>query len=107
MALTKEEVISALRSCIDPEIPLNIVDLGLVYGVDVTPAGEVPPQSDVAVQMTLTSPGCPMARSISHEVHRTLLTLPQVRNARVDLVWEPSWTPEKISPEGRRHLQLT
>jgi metal-sulfur cluster biosynthetic enzyme len=106
MALTKDEVFSALRSCVDPEIPVNIVDLGLVYSVDLTPSTTFTGRWDVAVKMTLTSPGCPMSHSISNDVHRTLLRLPGVSQAKVDIVWEPTWTPERITPEGRRHLQL-
>ena len=106
MALSKEEVLSALRSCADPEIPVNIVDLGLIYGVELTPVPEKPEFADVTVKMTLTSASCPMSQSISHEVHRTLLSVPGVRQARIDLVWEPSWSPERISSEGRRHLQI-
>lgn len=107
MALTKEAVLSALRSCQDPEIPLNIVDLGLVYGVELSPSPVCADKCDVAVRITLTSPGCPMSHTISNDVHRRLLDLPEVSHARVDIVWEPLWSPERISPEGRRHLQLT
>lgn len=106
MALTKEDILAALRTCVDPEIPVNLVDLGLIYGVDLKPLEEATDAWDVHVKMTLTSAGCPMSQSISHEVHRTLLAVPGVRHARVDLVWEPSWTPERITSEGRRHLQI-
>ncbi|HEX2099651.1 MAG TPA: metal-sulfur cluster assembly factor [Candidatus Synoicihabitans sp.] len=106
MALTKDAVVSALRTCVDPEIPLNIVDLGLVYGVEVTPSPEAAGRSDVVVRMTLTSSGCPMSQSIARDVQRTLLRHPDVNHAKVELVWEPSWSPECISAEGRRHLQL-
>ncbi|MFA5058636.1 MAG: metal-sulfur cluster assembly factor [Opitutaceae bacterium] len=105
MALTKEDVVSVLRTCRDPEIPVNIVDLGLVYDVEVREAAES--GYDVSVKMTLTSPGCPMSQSISAEVHRKLLGLDRVRRARVDLVWEPVWHPSMITPEGRHHLNLT
>jgi metal-sulfur cluster biosynthetic enzyme len=106
MALTKEEVYTALRGCVDPEIPVNIVDLGLIYSVDLRPSSASAEQCEVVVKMTLTSPGCPMSQTISHEVHRRLLDLPQVSQARVEIVWEPLWSPERITPEGRRHLQL-
>lgn len=107
MALTKEDVISALRTCVDPEIPVNIVDLGLVYQIDLSetstgsPAGQ-----EVTVKMTLTSPGCPMSHSISNDVHKRLLELPGVSRAKVDIVWEPVWHPEMITAEGRKHLNL-
>ena len=106
MALTNEDVVSALRTCCDPEIPVNIVDLGLIYAVDVR---EVAAGSgyDVAVKMTLTSPGCPMAQSMSSEVHHKLLSLDGVQHAKVDLVWEPAWHPSMITAEGRRHLNQT
>ncbi len=106
MALTKEEVVSALRTCVDPEIPVNIVDLGLVYSVDLEPSTRCADNADVVVKMTLTSPGCPMSQAISKDVYRTLLQLPGVEQARVDVVWEPVWNPEKITPEGRRQLQI-
>jgi metal-sulfur cluster biosynthetic enzyme len=105
MALTKEDVVSALRTCRDPEIPVNIVDLGLIYAVDVRqPAADS--GYDVNVKMTLTSPGCPMAQSLSSEVHRTLRNLERVQHAKVELVWEPVWHPSMITAEGRQHLNL-
>lgn len=104
MALTKEDVVSVLRTCRDPEIPVNIVDLGLVYDVDVREAAAAEPGYDVSVKMTLTSPGCPMSQSISAEVHRKLLGLDRVRHAKVDFVWEPVWHPSMITPEGRHQL---
>jgi metal-sulfur cluster biosynthetic enzyme len=107
MALTKEDVFSALRTCRDPEIPVNIVDLGLVYEVEIRETGNAEPGYDVSVKMTLTSPGCPMSRSISAAVQRTLLGLERVRHAKVDLVWEPAWHPSMITAEGRRHLNPT
>jgi metal-sulfur cluster biosynthetic enzyme len=107
MSLTKEDVVSALRTCRDPEIPVNIVDLGLVYGVEVQEAAGAEAGYDVSVKMTLTSPGCPMSQSISAEVHRKLLGLERVRHAKVDLVWEPIWHPSMITAEGRHHLNLT
>ena len=105
MALTKEDVVSALRTCRDPEIPINIVDLGLIYAVDVR---EIAADSDyeINVKMTMTSPGCPMAQSLSSEVHRTLLNLGRGRHAKVDLVGEPVWHPSMITAEGRQHLNL-
>jgi metal-sulfur cluster biosynthetic enzyme len=102
MSLTKEDVVSALRTCRDPEIPVNVVDLGLIYAVDVREvAGDA---FEVSVRMTLTSPGCPMSQSIAAEVHRTLLGLDRVRQAEVELVWEPAWHPSMITADGRRLL---
>jgi metal-sulfur cluster biosynthetic enzyme len=105
MALTKDDVVSALRTCRDPEIPVNIVDLGLVYGIEVREVDPAPAYA-VNVRMTLTSPGCPMAQSLSADVHRKLLGLEHVRQAKVELVWEPAWHQSMITPEGRRHLNL-
>ena len=104
MALTKEDVVSALRTCRDPEIPVNIVDLGLVYDVDVRESSAAKAGCDVSVRMTLTSPNCPMARSISSEVQRKLLGLESVQHAKVELVWEPVWHPSMITAEGRHQL---
>ncbi len=106
MALMKEEVVSALRTCVDPEIPINIVDLGLVYSVDISELGGEGGR-EVVVGMTLTSQGCPMSCAISNEVQRTVQQIPGVSRARVDLVWEPSWHPDMITAEGRKHLRLT
>jgi metal-sulfur cluster biosynthetic enzyme len=105
MPLTKEDVIAVLRTCRDPEIPVNIVDLGLVYEVTVQDAGGAD-ASEVSVKMTLTSPGCPMSHSIAAEVHRRLLDLGGVRQAKVELVWEPAWHPSMITAEGRQQLNL-
>jgi len=107
MALTKEDVISVLRTCRDPELPVNIVDLGLICDVDVREAATAAPGYDVSVKMTLTSPACPMARAISADVHRKLLGLERVQRAIVDLVWEPAWHPSMITAEGRRQLNPT
>ncbi len=104
MALTQEDVLSALRTCRDPEIPVNIVDLGLVYAVDVQETGAGDPGYEVSVRMTLTSPGCPMSQAISAAVQRKLLSLERVRQAKVDLVWEPAWHPSMITAEGRHQL---
>jgi metal-sulfur cluster biosynthetic enzyme len=106
MALTKEEVLTALRCCLDPEIPINIVDLGLIYSVELNPSRLCAEQWEIVVQMTLTSSGCPMSQSITHEMQKRLLALSGVRQVKVEIVWEPLWSPERISPEGRRLLQL-
>lgn len=107
MALTKDDVLAALRTCRDPEIPVNIVDLGLVYGVEILETSPAGAGYDVSVKMTLTSPGCPMSRSISAEVQRKLLGLERVIHAKVDLVWEPAWHPSMITAEGHHHLNPT
>ena len=92
--VTEELVLAALREVIDPEIGCNIVDLGLVYDVAIT-------GGTVQVKMTLTTPGCPMAESISWGVKQALLNLPPVSDAGVELVWNPPWSPEMMTGVGR------
>ena len=106
MALTKEDVVSALRACVDPEIPINIVDLGLIYEIDLSESLASPLASDVTVRMTLTSQGCPMSHTISNDVNKILRQLPGVGSTRVEIVWEPVWRPEMITAEGRKNLNL-
>jgi len=96
--LTEAQVVGAIRECYDPEIPLNIYDLGLIYGVDID-------ESRVAVRMTLTSEGCPSARTIPEDVKRKIAALGQP-NVTVDVVWDPPWHPSRISPDGKQKLGL-
>ncbi len=103
MAVTEEEVMSALKQCYDPEIPVNIVDLGLIYGVTFETVGE---QQDVAVEMTLTAQGCPEHVNISAQVKARLEQLPGIRNGTVNIVWTPPWTPERLSVEARKELGI-
>ncbi len=107
MALTQEDVISALKECYDPEIPVNIVDLGLIYEVRLKPT-EVPnlQGQDVEVEMTLTAPGCPSHQYISDQVQQRLQRMPGVGNATVNVVWYPQWTPERLSPDARKQLGI-
>lgn len=93
----EQEVWAALRACRDPELPLNIVDLGLIYGVEIEGAR-------VDVRLTLTAPGCHFAGRIVSEIQNRLLELGRVEEANVDLVWNPPWTPARISPAGRSQL---
>jgi FeS assembly SUF system protein len=95
-----EGVISALREIFDPEIPVNIYDLGLIYGVDVTHDGAV------TVSMTLTTPNCPVAESMPGEVELRVSSVPGVRDAEVNLVWDPPWDPAKMSDEARLELGM-
>ena len=94
-AVSESEVRSALKQVLDPEIGLNVVDLGLVYEVD---CGD---QGDVAVTMTLTTPGCPLHDAIDQAVRRALRQVPGMGKVRVDLVWTPPWSPEMITEEGK------
>jgi len=105
--VTKQDVFSALKSCYDPEIPVNIVDLGLIYTVKFDPV-ELPEQDkqDVTVDMTLTSQGCPEHVNISAQVKSRLEQLPGIRNATVHVVWTPAWTPERLSPDARKQLGI-
>jgi metal-sulfur cluster biosynthetic enzyme len=104
MPLTQEDVLSALKQCYDPEIPVNIVDLGLIYGVRFEAAPE--DQQDVAVEMTLTAQGCPAHVEISDQVKARVEQLPGVRNATVNVVWNPPWTPERLSADARKQLGI-
>jgi len=103
-AITEQDVLSALKSCYDPEIPINIVDLGLIYNVSFAPAPDN--QQDVTVEMTLTAPGCPEHINISAQVKSRLEQLSGIRNAAVNVVWTPAWTPERISPDARKQLGI-
>lgn len=95
---TRKHVYEALREVYDPELGVNIVDLGLVYGVDVTPEGYV------TLTMTLTTPGCPMHESIADGVGAVLQDIPDISGGEVKLVWTPRWEPAMMSEEGRRLL---
>ena len=95
-----ENVIAALKDIFDPEIPVNIYDLGLIYGVDVADDG------GVVVNMTLTTPHCPVAESMPGEVELRVGAVPGVRDAEVNLVWDPPWDPAKMSDEARLELGM-
>ena len=104
MLVTEQDVMSALKSCYDPEIPVNIVDLGLIYGVKFDPAPD--DKQDVSIEMTLTAQGCPEHVNISMQVKSRLEQLPGIRNAAVNVVWSPPWTPERLSPDARKQLGI-
>lgn len=95
-----EGVIAALKEIFDPEIPVNIYDLGLIYGVDVSDDGHVD------VTMTLTTPHCPVAESMPGEVELRVSAVPGVRDAEVNLVWDPAWDPAKMSDEAKLELGM-
>ncbi len=96
----QEDVISVLRSCYDPEIPVDIYELGLVYGVEVDPTGAVD------IKMTLTSPSCPVAESLPLDVESKIRALPGVEKVAVEVVWDPPWTMENMSEAARLQLGL-
>jgi metal-sulfur cluster biosynthetic enzyme len=97
--LTGEAVRQALRQVKDPELDMNIIDLGLVYDVEV--AG-----GDVRVNMTLTSPGCPAGPMITNDAYRVLRGLEGVTDVDIEIVWEPYWTPERMDPKVRALMGL-
>jgi len=102
--LNEDEIWAQLKTCYDPEIPVNIVDLGLIYSL------EIKPQEDggnlVEVKMTLTAPGCGMGPSIASDAQRKILGIPGVTDAQVDVVWDPPWSAERISQEGKQKLGM-
>ena len=94
------EVVTALKSIYDPEIPVDIYELGLIYDVAVSEDG------DALVTMTLTTPHCPVAESLPQEVELRVLSVPGIRDAEVKLVWDPPWDPSKMSDEARLELGM-
>ncbi len=99
----EEQVWEVLKTCYDLEIPVNIVDLGLIYGMEVS---EISNGKRVAVKMTLTAPGCGMGPSIADDARRKVLALPGIVEACVEITWDPPWTPARITGEGRAMLGL-
>ncbi|MEL7446252.1 MAG: SUF system Fe-S cluster assembly protein [Pseudomonadota bacterium] len=96
----QQAVIDALKEIYDPEIPVNIYDLGLIYGV------EVDDECDATVTMTLTTPHCPVAETMPGEVELRAASVPGIRDAEVNLVWDPPWGPDKMSDEARLELGM-
>jgi probable FeS assembly SUF system protein SufT len=99
----EEQVWDVLKTCYDPEIPVNIVDLGLIYSLEVEPSEQ---GAKIAVQMTLTAPGCGMGPVIAREAQQKILQLSGVADADVQVVWDPPWSPDKISVEGKKKLGM-
>lgn len=95
--ISEPEILEALKDIQDPEIPVNIVDLGLVYNVEID-------KTEVKITMTLTSPGCPMTEQIMGDVQGRLRALEEVENAEVDFVFDPPWNPEMMSDAAKRQL---
>jgi metal-sulfur cluster biosynthetic enzyme len=98
--LSEAQVIDALRECYDPEIPVNLVDLGLIYDVKII-------DNWVGVKMTLTTPGCGMSGLISQQVRNRLMQLPGIKEVDVRIVWEPAWSPARMSEEAKTKLGFT
>ena len=102
--LTEEVVLERLKTVFDPEIPVNVVDLGLIYDVQIT---RLPPGTNkVDVKMTLTAQGCGMGPSIAGDAQMKILSLPKVDEASVQIVWDPPWNPSMISPDGKKKLGI-
>jgi metal-sulfur cluster biosynthetic enzyme len=100
MAITQETILDALRECYDPEVPVSIVDLGLIYDIEIN-------DSWVGIKMTLTSPGCPASSMISQNVRNRVLQIPEVKDADVTIIWEPVWTPSRMTEEAKKKLKWT
>ena len=96
----EDDVIDALRTVYDPEIPVNIYELGLIYEINIQPKGEV------LIRMTLTSPGCPVAMSLPVEAENRIREIPWVTSAYVEIVWDPPWKPDMISDAGKLQLGI-
>ena len=96
--ITEENVLDALREVFDPEIPVNVVDLGLIYEVKVEDGNKV------SVKMTLTAPGCPMAEMVTEDAREKILSGTGAKEADVEIVFDPPWTQEMLTPEGRKAL---
>lgn len=87
----REDIIDVLHTCYDPEIPVDIYELGLIYAIDISP------EKDVTIRMTLTSPACPVAESLPADVERKVKTVPGVKSVKIDLVWDPPWGKHMMS----------
>lgn len=100
MELTRENIIEVLQSVYDPEIPVNIWDLGLIYDIAIS-------DSDVVITMTFTSPTCPMMEELLQQVHDSVAAISGGRDVKVDLVWDPPWDLSRMSEQARLDLDLT
>lgn len=96
----EERIVAVLKTCHDPEIPINIHELGLIYGIDQQPGGAI------TIRMTLTSPACPAAGSLPGEVQQKVAAIPGVTSAKIDLVWDPPWDPGRMSDAARLELGI-
>jgi metal-sulfur cluster biosynthetic enzyme len=107
--LTEQDILTALRDVYDPELPVNIVDLGLVYKVVVAPDPDAPgmiPRQKVEIDVTMTSQGYPAHEVILEKIKNRLAGLQQISETAVNLTWEPPWTPQRISPKARKQLGI-
>lgn len=97
--VTVEQVRNSLTKCMDPEVPLNIVEMGLIYGIDISES------NDVNIKMTMTTQGCPLHQTLVQDVTRYVKKVPGVNNVNVDIVWDPPWTIDKMSDEAKTKLK--
>lgn len=97
--VTKEEILNALKNVYDPEIPINIVDLGLIYKLDVDEENGI-----VKILMTMTAPGCPMGNYIMNDVEMVVRSLDGVKDVVIELTYDPPWTPDMMSDEAKKEL---
>ena len=98
-AVTEEQVRTSLKQCMDPEVPLSIVDMGLIYGIDVTE------NNDVNIKMTMTTKGCPLHDTMVDDVTRYAKKVPGVNNVQVDIVWDPPWSMDKMSVDAKAKMK--
>ena len=98
-SVSPDQVRESLTKCMDPEVPLNIVEMGLVYGIDVTPS------NDVNIKMTLTTQGCPLHQTLVQDVTRYVKKVPGVNDVKVDIVWNPPWTMDRMSETAKAKLK--
>jgi len=96
--VSTEQIKNSLKQCMDPEVPLSIVAMGLIYGIDVSD------NNDVNIKMTMTTKGCPLHDTMVDDVTRYTKKVPGVNNVQVDIVWDPPWTTERVTPAGRAKL---
>ncbi len=97
---TEDAIISAIGEVYDPEIPVNIYELGLIYAIEITDDGAV------KVEMTLTAPACPSAQELPEQVHNAVMAVPGVKSCEVETVWDPPWDPSRMSEEARLQLNM-
>jgi len=96
--VTQNQILDSLKQCMDPEIPISIVDMGLIYGINVNQ------DNKVDIKMTMTTRGCPLHDTMVTDVKRYVNRVPGVTGVNVEIVWEPAWTPEKMSDEGKKMI---
>jgi len=98
-AVTEEQINNSLKQCMDPEVPLSIVDMGLIYGIDISE------NNDVNIKMTMTTKGCPLHDTMVDDVTRYTKKVPGVNNVQVDIVWDPPWSMDKMSDEAKAKMK--